>query len=355
MNTFMWFLLTLAAALVGGIVLTKLKVPAGAIVGALLVVGALNIITGKMFMFKEVKVLTKVVAGLFIGMNVTMETVRNLKKMIRPTLLLIFTIIPLCFIMGMILYYTAGMDVVTSLFCVSPGGMMDATLMTMDMGGDSAVVAVLQVLRLLSVYCISMPLVKVIAKKSRGGEGEEPAERAAKLTLPREQRAKRIAFSAAVAAVGGTIGYFLSELVDFSVVIMICTMVVSAAVNLKTGKLYMPKNVRKGVQMLSGALIGVGVTYDSLVNLRRAIVPAIVIIIGFVLINILLATLINRVFKVNMTTAMLSTSAGGATESSLVALDFGADPAVVSVLQISRMVCTTAFYPILVKLISPLL
>ncbi|MBQ1525204.1 MAG: AbrB family transcriptional regulator, partial [Firmicutes bacterium] len=49
----------------------------------------------------------------------------------------------------------------------------------------------------------------------------------------------------------------------------------------------------------------------------------------------------------------LSSSAGGASESALVAPDFGADPAIVSVLQVTRLVCVTAFYPVLVKFILP--
>lgn len=355
MSQWLWFFLTLAIATVGGLVLTKLKVPAGTIMGALLCVGILNIITGKMYMPSEAKIVTKAVAGLFIGMNVTMETVRNLKKLFKPTIMLVVLIISLCLCMGIALFYVAGLDVVTSLFSVAPGGMTDMTLMTMDMGGDSAVVAVIQVMRLLTVYCISMPLVKVISKKMDNEAQENAGPKEKKQELDKETKKKRIIFSAVMTVIGGTVGQILAKLADFSVLVLICTMVLCAAINIKTGKLYMPKKVRRFTQILSGALIGTNMTYESLINLKAALVPALIICCGFVCINIIIAIILSKTCKMSLATAMLSSSAGGATESALVAMDFGADPAIVSVLQISRMVCTTAFYPIVVAFVAPLL
>ncbi len=358
MPQFCWFLVTMAVALAGGLLFMKLKVPAGALIGALFFVGLLSIMTGHMFMYKGLKVLTKTVAGLFIGMSVTPESVKKLATLIKPTFILVVVIISLCFCMGIAMYYGSGLDVVTSLFSVAPGGMQDMTLMTIDMGGDAAVVAVMQVLRLLTVYFISMPIAKLLSKKNGALSALDAAGQAGKGAskgLDPETKRKRIAFSSLVALIGGSLGYILSQLADFSTLVLIVSMIVSAAVNLTTGKLYMPKNVRRVTQMMSGALIGVTVTYESLNHLKMAMLPAVFITIGFVVINILITMIISRTCKIDIATAMLSSSAGGATEAALVALDFGADPAVVTVLQITRLVCTTAFYPVIVKLVIPLL
>lgn len=355
MSQWLWFVITVAVAIACGSLLNKLKVPAGAMVGALLAVGILNVVTGKMYMPGEAKVVVKAVAGLFIGMSVTTDTVRNLIKLIKPTVMLVVLIIGLCFSMGVVLFYVTDLDVVTALFCVAPGGMTDMTLMSLDMGGDSAVVAVIQVMRLLTVYCISMPLVKLLAKKFGDDVDHETLAKKSAVKLDKETKKKRIIFSALVTVVAGAIGQVLATLLDFSVLVLISTMVISAAINIKTGKLYMPKNVRRVVQMLSGALIGTNMTYQSLINLKAAIIPALIICCGFVCVNIILAIVLHKTCKMPIATAMLSSSAGGATEAALVAQDFGADPATVSVLQISRMVCTTAFYPLVVKLIYPLL
>lgn len=169
------------------------------------------------------------------------------------------------------------------------------------------------------------------------------------------EKKQGILLAAAVAAVGGAAGWGLSRLVDFSVLILIGSMAACAAVNIKTGRLYMPKAVRRATQILSGALIGISVTAESLSRLRSVLLPALFVCCGFVLINLVLALVLHRVCGLDMATAVLSSAAGGATEAALTAPDLDADPSVVSVLQISRLVCTTSFYPLLVQLVYQLL
>ena len=322
--------------------------------GALIGVGVLNIVTGHALMPSSVKILTKTVAGLFVGMNMTLEMVGNMKRLFRPVLVLVGVIFTLCLSVGVLLSRMTGLDAVTALFCVAPGGLTDMTLMTMDMGGDAAVVAVLQVLRLLSVYFISMPLARFLGKKAGGYTPKDGAE-TVKRRLTAEDKRRGIVLAACTAAMGGAVGWGLSKLLNFSVLILVCSMVACAAVNIKTGKLYMPRTVRRVTQILSGALIGTSVTQDSLLRLKSVLLPAVLICCGFVAINMILALLLRKVCKLDMATAVLSSAAGGATEAALTAPDLDADPSVVSVLQISRMVCTTAFYPLLVQLVYQLL
>lgn len=350
----MWFCLTVVVAAATGLTLQKLNFPAGAMVGALIGVGVLNIVTGHALMPSSVKILTKTVAGLFVGMNMTLEMVGNMKRLFRPVLVLVGVIFTLCLSVGVLLSRMTGLDAVTALFCVAPGGLTDMTLMTMDMGGDAAVVAVLQVLRLLSVYFISMPLARFLGKKA-GGYTPKDGAKTVKRRLTAEDKRRGIVLAACTAAVGGAVGWGLSKLLNFSVLILVCSMVACAAVNIKTGKLYMPRTVRRVTQILSGALIGTSVTQDSLLRLKSVLLPAVLICCGFVAINMILALLLRKVCKLDMATAVLSSAAGGATEAALTAPDLDADPSVVSVLQISRMVCTTAFYPLLVQLVYQLL
>ena len=323
--------------------------------GALIAVGAMNILTGGAVMPSSAKILTRTVAGLFVGLSMDMEMVRSMKRLFKPLLMLLSVIFCLCLAAGTLLYRISELDAVTSLFCVAPGGLTDMTLMSMDMGGDAAIVAVLQVLRLLSVYCISMPLAKFLGKKAGGFRANSGKERKAARELSDEAKKTGILLASAAAVVGGGIGLGLSYLLNFSVLTLVGAMVASAAANIKTGRLYMPKWVRRTVQVLSGALIGTTVTRESLVQLRQVMVPAIFICCGFVLINIILGLLLHKLCRMDMATAFLSSAAGGATEAALAAPDLDADPSVVSVLQISRMVCTTSFYPLLVQMVYQLL
>ena len=80
MSELLCFLMTLAVAAIVGMIFYKLGFPAGAMVGALIGVGALQTITGRALMPESVKILTKTVAGLFVGMNMTMEPIYETKK-----------------------------------------------------------------------------------------------------------------------------------------------------------------------------------------------------------------------------------------------------------------------------------
>ncbi len=365
MEKLLWLVITIIAGAAGGITLKKLKVPAGPLVGAIIVVGTLNILTGKMYMPTEVKILTKTVAGLFIGMSVTRDSVRSLLKLIKPAVILVVCIIGLCLGMGFIFYFASDFNFPTALFAVAPGGITDMSLLAMDMGGDSSVVALLQVVRLLSVYLVSLPLVQVVGKiaakrkaKKEGVEytAPEPSEqvRAAekKKSLPKDEKKKRIIFAAAVAVVGGAIGWALGELLDFSSAILIVTMIVVAAVNIKTDRLYMPRDVRVATQILSGSLIGLNMNAASLESLKSAVIPALLIVVGFTIINITLAVILSRSTGMDIVTAMMSSSAGGATEFALLAPDFNADAPTVSVLQLARLTITVALFPIIIKILA---
>ena len=89
MNEYLWFFITLAVALAGGTLLLKLNVPAGAMLGSLVAVGLLNILSGHALMPATVKILTRTVAGLFVGMSMNMEMVRNIKRLFKPVVMLV--------------------------------------------------------------------------------------------------------------------------------------------------------------------------------------------------------------------------------------------------------------------------
>lgn len=355
MDKMIWTLATIAAGMIGGMLFVKLKFPAGAIVGALAAVGLLNILTGNAYMPGAVKVVVYAVSGMYIGLSIDMETVRNLRHLLKPAVIMICLFLVLCICVGLLLYTATGLDIVTSLFSVAPGGITDMTLMTLDLGGDAPVVAVIQTLRLLSVYCISMPLVKLFIRKENLHSTAEKTALAEKKVKSKEEKRHGFLLTAAIAVFAGAAGYILAVVTDFMIIILLVTMAASAAANISTGKLYLPTGFRTLAQLMSGCIIGLSLTYESLVSLKAAIVPSMVACCGFVIVNIILAFVLRKTCGMNMATALLSSAAGGSTEAALVASEFGGDPCTVSVLQITRVICTTATYPIVVKLLCRIL
>ncbi|MGI5896239.1 MAG: AbrB family transcriptional regulator [Oscillospiraceae bacterium] len=157
-------LFTLLVAVAGGLLAQKIKVPAGAMIGAMVAVAALNIATGQAYLPTEVKVAVQIIAGLFIGVGIRKKDVLALRRVIVPAVLAVVSVIALTLGMGLLLCRFTDYDLVTSLFSCAPGGLVDMTLISYDMGADTSVVSVLQLVRLISVMALFPPVISQIVK-----------------------------------------------------------------------------------------------------------------------------------------------------------------------------------------------
>ena len=132
--------LTLAVGACGGMLLGKRHVPGGYLVGSMIFVAALSIATGLASIPSSLKLLTQIISGIFIGSKISRKDLPVLARLLLPALLAAGTMIALCLALGTILGKTTAMSTVTALMCCSPGGVVDITMMCMDVGADISVV-----------------------------------------------------------------------------------------------------------------------------------------------------------------------------------------------------------------------
>lgn len=149
---------TLIVAGIGGLIGIKLKVPAGAFVGAMLAVAAFNISTGRGHIPPNFKLVAQMVVGGIIGLNFTLESVKGLKDLIFPALVLMFGLMAFSILLGFIISKTTGLDLTTALFSSAPGGLADMTIISEAYGAETPKVALLHLVRLVTVITI-LPLV----------------------------------------------------------------------------------------------------------------------------------------------------------------------------------------------------
>ena len=62
----MWIAITMAAALLGGLLFQKIRVPAGLLLGAVVAVAALNIASGKANVWPQARVLSQIISGAYL-------------------------------------------------------------------------------------------------------------------------------------------------------------------------------------------------------------------------------------------------------------------------------------------------
>lgn len=360
----MELILTLIIGMIGGILALRLKVPAGAMVGSMLSVALYNIITGEAYFPQDLRVITQIATGAFIGSGITKKDVLDLKMMIKPAILMVSTMIILDLFLGYLMFRITDIDLVTSLFACAPGGLVDMSLISADLGADSSKVALLQMVRLMSVLIILPPIIKYIAVRNSTGINknnekdlkENIVDDFSKINnspnneYTQKERYINLAITVIIASFAGLTGYKLK----IPAGAMTASMIAIGALNIFNNKGYMPINIRRVTQIFAGALIGQRMGYGDLIALKSIMLPVLILIIGIIVVNFFIGLFIHRVAKLELVTSLLASAPGGMSDMALVAKDLGGDAPKVAVLQLARYICIVAFYPVIIKLISSL-
>ncbi len=147
-------LMTALIGLIGGYLGKLSGLPAGTLSFAMILVILVHLNSKKLHMERKYKQYVQVLAGSLIGLSITMDTIRNLKNIILPTITLIVGYIVANFIISYLMAKTRKIDRISAMFASSPGGASDMALVASEIGGDSPKIAVLQIIRLVSCYII---------------------------------------------------------------------------------------------------------------------------------------------------------------------------------------------------------
>lgn len=346
----MELIITLLIGFSGGLTALRFKVPAGAMIGAMLSVALYNIITGNAFLPQDVRVITQIAAGAFIGSGIKKKDVLDLKLMINPAALMVSSMITLDLLMGYIMYRATGISLVTCLFACAPGGIVDMSLISNDLGADSSKVAILQLVRLISVLILFPIIMKLIATRYDTPEkynNNNCISVSTKNHIGQKEKYINLIITASVALVAGFIGY-KSKIPAGA---MTFAMVAVGGLNVIFNKGYMPINLRRATQVFAGVLIGERMMYSDLIALKSVLLPALILLIGIIAVNLCIGFLINKISGLELVTSLLASAPGGVSDMAIIAKDLGGDAPKVAILQLARYVCVIAIFPIIIKFI----
>ncbi|MDO9534906.1 MAG: AbrB family transcriptional regulator [Bacillota bacterium] len=127
----------------------------------------------------------QIVLGFSIGSRVNRETIRQLKELLKPALIIVTWAITIVFVFGNILSKITFMDTYTAILSSSMGGLPEMTVIALATNADVPVVVLMQTFRMLSTVVAfplmlkfwfgdNVPLKKILAqnekkKKRMGG------------------------------------------------------------------------------------------------------------------------------------------------------------------------------------------
>lgn len=342
---------TLIVGFLSYLLAKSLRIPAPGMIGSMLGVGFLNIGFEIAYFPLEMKIFTQMIAGAFIGIQIYKKDVISFKILYKPCLCLLFILTLNTFGVGMLIHYLCDMDLLTALLACCAGGATDISLISMDMGADTSVVALMQVLRLFIVLLVFPLWIKMITKN------EEENEPSLSIDAPIENRFngflnlwvktnhQRLFLTLSIALIFGLLG----KLSGIPSGTLMFSMFATAFLNCTTRHAYMPMSIKTTAQIFAGALVGCTLTRDTLYNAPKLIIPMILLLLSYWLVNVLFTIICKHKKYLDMKSALFASCPGGASDMALIAGDLGADMAKIALLQVSRMVYVIAIMPILIR------
>jgi membrane AbrB-like protein len=169
---------TLAIALLGAMLGTRLKIHAGALLlpalaAIFLHLGGYVQITLPQWLLAA----TYALVGWSIGLGFTRETLRHAMRALVPILISIFALIAICAGVSYLLVLATGVDALTAYLAMSPGGMDSVAIIAASSHVDVAFVMAMQTVRLVLVIAIGPRLARFVASRvSRAPRAEEAAQ-----------------------------------------------------------------------------------------------------------------------------------------------------------------------------------
>ena len=156
------FIFTLLVGLSGGYVGYVLKLPAGSLSISMIFIVVMKMNSNRIELPMNFRWGAQALAGSIIGSGVTMTTLIGIKDIILPAITVMFGYIIANFVISYLMKKTGKVDRITAMFSSCPGGASDMALIAADIGGESPKIAVLQIVRQLSVLTLFPIFVKLL-------------------------------------------------------------------------------------------------------------------------------------------------------------------------------------------------
>ena len=338
----MTILLTACAAVLGGCAGLKLRLPAGALIGAMASTAAMNLLFQAAYMPTEVKFFTQVATGVYIGAKISRSNLGDLRSILRPVLVLLAIMLSFAAAMGTLIYSISSLSVPTALFAMAPGGITDMTLASMDFGAESSVVALVQTLRVIFTTALLPWLIRLLRDRAPHAAAAAPSSGA-------KQKRKRTWGDLGLTLLIGLLCGGLGKSLGVPCGAIAFSMAGCAVFNVLTDRSYMPLNLRRFVQMFAGALIGCTVGRAQIMQMLDLGWAAVIAVVSFILLDLAAGWAMMRWFHMDTTTALFACAPGGITDMALIAEEMGADSVKVAGMHIVRLIGIVALYPLIIQ------
>ena len=346
--------LTCAVGIGGGLCFRRFKIPASAMLGSLTGVALLNILFEAAYLPPYFKTGAQICAGAIIAHRVDRQTLRELPRMILPFSILIVGFLLLDLMVGGLIFMSSdAVSLPTALLMGVPGGTSDVALIADDMGGDTPSVLAMQVLRLIFGIGL-MPLIPAFLRKREAAGMASPSstktqgkgDRRQTMPAKTEQRSLRRRcmdgfFTVCCATACGVLGYWSGVPAGA----LLFSLIGVSLLHLGLGHSYMPVSMRRSAMFANGCYIGSTIFLSDILVMHTLLLPALILLTGFLLFCLGMAWLLSRYFGFTIEEGLLIATPAGAIDMMLIAEEMGLRSADVGVMHIFRLLSVITLFP----------
>lgn len=336
----------IAIAAIGGILLEKMKMPLGYMVGAMIAVAIYNVFTGLASYPSSLKLAMQIIIGSCIGCKVGMDQVRQLRKAWFPTLVVCISTTAFTLLFGMIVYKVTNFDLPTAMFSIAPGGAADMAIVSSAYGANEAYVSIVNTLRLIFNVSIFLPITLGILQKKEENTEDKYVHSKAKVEFNLKYYIKIIVLF----AVGTVGGILFDRVLHVSAGGIIGSMIISAVFCCCTDIVVMPKWITASKQIIQGGYSGSLITMAVVLLAKELILPLVIEIIFILTYTLVTAFILIKFGKRRTKFSVIVPTPGGIGEIAAVSDALGEDTPTIVVVQTVRLFFVLSVLPLIIPL-----
>ncbi len=337
-------LLSLLVGLCGALVFSKLKLSMAFVLGPLMFVLMFQMVSQLAYFPIEYRLFIQAAIGTYIGLGVRKEHLRSLKGLHYPVLITFVSMLVTMVVSSFLITWLTDMNLVTAIFATIPGGVFDMAILSIEFDADITSVAIMQMIRLVGIVVVFPFWINRIVKSNKQQTTSTLKQLKERPTHPKS----KFAITLLVGLVGALVGYYL----NIPAGPLSISMFAVAFYNLKTNRAYSPLWFRKTTQIVAGTFLATQLDVHSLAVLVELIVPAIIMLVLFLISNLLISKLLAHYKLLEYRTALFATSPAGAAEMAMLAHEFDdtINMTQIALMHIIRLILVISVFPILIKL-----
>jgi len=332
------------AGVAGALLLRRLRIPAGTLIGALVAVMILNSFQSTATTYpKDLRVFVQIFSGLVIGTRFTRADIKTLKTMVFPVIILVVTLLTTNLLFAFIMYHFTSLSFMTSFFACAPGGVSDLALVATDFGAVMEHVALLQLFRLVSVIIVFPPIIRAMLKI------DETVSPAKEKSRAGSSKSVPIHWFLATIACALTGGLFLNA-AGIPAGAILGSIVGVALLNLASDKATYPRILKMLVQIAAGSYIGSRITIQTLFDIKILLLPAVILTIELFFMAFFTAAILHKICHLDWATSLFSSTPGGIQEMGLISDELGLETPKIVLMHTFRILAVLGVLPLIAGL-----